>query len=250
MHQFDHKGVGDLVSDIDRRADQAVTEVLRRYSDSSILSEELHPSAAELDDIWIVDPLDGTSAYLMQAGNHYPAVLIAKYRDGATRLGVAHFPLTGEWFYAQEAMGAFKNGDRLEIPETPRATLKNSWVEMNQFGDAGLETPQFAQLRNELRSRSGASLVTTTVPNSGVALRIAESKTRLVAAIHDNRADHVKQAAWDVAAPQLILQEAGGVFVNLRGQVYDPFCSEVIVVARHRDVASEVISLIQPVLGT
>ncbi len=247
LRGFDRKSIGDLVSEVDRHADQLITETLRKYSDIPILSEELSPEIEACDEMWIVDPLDATNAYLMQAGDQYPAVLIAKYAGGKTELGVAYFPLTGEWFYAQEGCCAWKNGQRLKISEAPPANLRNSWVEMNQYGDASLETSAFALLRQVLRSEGGASLVTTTVPNSGVALRIAESKTGLVAAIHDNRADHVKQAAWDLAAPQLILQEAGGVFMNLDGQRTDPFRAEVTLVVRNEKIAEEIIRLLQPV---
>lgn len=245
LKNFDHKGVGDLVSEIDQLADQAVKQTLQKYSALPILSEELSPYKPDADEMWIVDPLDGTSAYLMQAGDHYPSVLIAKWAHEQTQLGVAYFPLTDEWFYAASGCCAWKNGQRLKVDSHPPATLKNGWVEMNQFGDSSLETVEFARLRQVLRSQSGASLVTTTVPNSGVALRIGESKTRLVAAIHDNRADNVKQAPWDIAAVQLILQEAGGVFMNLAGERTDPFLAEVTIVARHESIAREIIELMQ-----
>jgi fructose-1,6-bisphosphatase/inositol monophosphatase family enzyme len=179
----------------------------------------------------------------MQAGEHYPAVLIARYSGGQTTLGVAYFPLTDEWFYAQRGCCAWKNGKRLNNRLALEPELSSSWVEMNQYGDAAYETKDFVTLRNGLRSRGGASLVTTTVPNSGVALRIAEAKNGLVAAIHDNRADKVKQAAWDIAAVQLILEEAGGVFVNLSGDSIDPFQPEVMIVARTPEIAKRIIRL-------
>ena len=243
LHQIDQKGIGDLVSDVDRRADQAVTDTLRKYSDVPILSEELSPTADDCSDLWVVDPLDGTSAYLMQVGNQYPAVLIARYKNGRTEVGVAYFPLTSEWFYAQHGCGAWKNTRRLVADDASPMNLGESWVEMNQFGDSSLETADFAQLRDGLRSDGGASLVTTTVPNSGVALRIAESKTGLVAAIHDNRVDSVKQAPWDIAAPKLILEEAGGVFLNLERKPIDPFHAEVMIVARSAKIANEIIDI-------
>lgn len=243
LHQIDKKGIGDLVSSVDRMADEAIKKVLQEHDDTFILSEELNPEVGESDTLWIVDPLDGTSAYLMQVGDHYPAVLIARYSQGQTQLGVAYFPLTEEWFYAQRGCCAWKNGNRLNNALAEQPNLSTSWVEMNQFGDASLETREFAALRDGLRSHGGASLVTTTVPNSGVALRIAEAKTGLVAAIHDNRSDHVKQAAWDVAAVQLILEEAGGVFVNLDGRSIDPFRPEVMVVARTPEIAGQIIGL-------
>lgn len=236
------KGVGDLVSEVDRQADQAATEVLHSTGERvPILSEELRPDTPDADEMWIVDPLDGTGAYLMQVGPQFPAVLVAKREQGRTTCGVCLFPLTDEWFYAIRGQGAWRNGKELIVNEPRR--LKDVWVESNQYGDAALETKQFRALTEALRSERGAGLVTCNTAYSGVAARIAEGRTALSACIHDNRRDHVKQAPWDIAAPQLILEEAGGVYWNLEGKPVDPFVAEVIVVAQSAALADEVLQL-------
>lgn len=237
----ERKGVGDLVSEVDRLADEASSKVLRQFSQFPILSEELNHDISERDNLWIVDPLDASSAYLMQAGREYPSVLIALRLNGETQLGVTYFPLTGEWFYAQRSRGAWKNGRRLVCNSDE--SLSDIWVEMNQYGASEYETEYFANLRRLLRSTSGAQLVTSNVPHSGVAVRIAERRSSLAAAIHDNNPAKVKQAAWDIAAPQIILEEAGGVFLNPHGKVTDPFVAEPIIVARTAEIAQRIIEL-------
>lgn len=244
FHTIDKKGVGDFVSEVDRLADHACCGVLSAKTDCAILSEELHPDLASgVEDFWIVDPLDATSAFLMQAGRQFPAVLIGKYEQGKSVLGVGHFPLTGEWFYGYRDLGAFKDAAPLTVPQSP-CQLDEVWVEMNQYGDSKYETEAFKTLRNRLRTADGARMVTTTVPNSGVALRVAESDTGLAAAIHDNRTEKIKQAPWDVAPVKLILEEAGGVFVNLAGKPIDPFVPEVSVIARNQSLADQIIALL------
>ena len=86
-------------------------------------------------------------------------------------------------------------------------------------------------------------MVTTTVPNSGVALRVAAAETGLAAAIHDNSAAKIKQAPWDVVPMKLLVEEAGGVFLNLEGKPIDPFVAEVSVVAQSRHLAEQIIRL-------
>ena len=239
--EVERKGVGDLVSEVDRLADEASSKVLRQFSQFPILSEELNHDLSERDNLWIVDPLDASSAYLMQAGREYPSVLIALRLNGETQLGVTYFPLTSEWFYAQRSRGAWKNGRRM-VCNTDES-LSDIWVEMNQYGASEYETEYFANLRRLLRSTSGAQLVTSNVPHSGVAVRIAERRSSLAAAIHDNNPAKVKQAAWDIAAPQIILEEAGGVFLNPHGKVTDPFVAEPIIVARTAEIAHRIIEL-------
>ncbi|QDU91554.1 Inositol-1-monophosphatase [Pirellulimonas nuda] len=249
MHSVERKGVGDLVSDIDRRADRAALEVLRSGSCAEILSEELNPnlpagqSPAAISDLWIVDPLDATSAFLMHVGPQYPSVLIARRRGGRTHAGVAYFPLTGEWFYAVEMLGAFKNGAPLTAP-SEQPLLADSWVEMNPYGEAALETEFFTHCRAALRSPAGAGLVTAGVPNAGIGLRCLEGLSHLALVVHDNRPQSVKQGPWDIAAVQLIVEEAGGVMLSPRLERTCPFRAEPILIAPHRGLIEEVINLV------
>ena len=112
LHDIESKGVGDLVSEVDKNADVAIAEVLTRYSTLPILSEESSPTIADgVSDFWVVDPLDATSAFLTQAGPQYPSVLINRQQRAVTTSSVVYFPLTDEWFYAAKGSGAWKDGD-------------------------------------------------------------------------------------------------------------------------------------------
>ncbi|MCA9172857.1 MAG: inositol monophosphatase [Planctomycetales bacterium] len=240
---FEAKGVGDLVSEVDREADRQATRAIRRHSGAPILSEELQPEVnRNCDDLWIVDPLDGSGAYLMRVSRELPSVLVARRRRGETVCGVCLFPLTGEWFYAVRGQGAWKNGQPLRIAGSA-PSLSEVWVETNRYGDARHETPRFQRLTEKLRSPRGAGLVTCNTAYSGVAVRIAEGRSSLAAAIHDNCPQRVKQAAWDIAAPQLILEEAGGVFWNFAGKPADPFGGEPLLLARSQQMAEEILAL-------
>ena len=241
LNVVEQKGVGDLVSEVDREADRAACDILRAASVLPILSEELNADQTTSDDMWIVDPLDGSSAYLMSAGPHFPAALIALRENGATRLGVVYFPLTDQWFYAEKNCGAWHNGNRLLCGTGD--SLSDVWVEMNQYGDANLETNYFRNLKERLRSDDGARMVTSTVPHSGVAMRIAIGDSLLAAAIHDNNPACTNHAAWDIAAPQIIMEEAGGVFLNPDGLPTSPFETRPIIVSRSLKLAQEIIAL-------
>ena len=67
LNVVEQKGVGDLVSEVDREADRVACDILRAASELPILSEELNADQSTTNDMWIVDPLDGSSAYLMSA---------------------------------------------------------------------------------------------------------------------------------------------------------------------------------------
>lgn len=241
VHKIDAKGVGDLVSQVDFEADKAATAILRSANpELTIISEELNPDAGdESTDCWVVDPLDGTTAYLMKAGPQFSSVLIALRHSSETTLGMVYFPLTDEWFYASRGHGAFKNGKRLELAATTWS-LSDCWVEMNQYGDSQFESEFFASAKTALRSTRGAQIVTSTFPHAGVAMRILEQNSRLAIAIHDNNADNLKQGPWDIAANQVIFEEAGGVFCNPDGDRTSPFVAEPIIIAPNKSLADAV----------
>ena len=243
LHKMEAKGVGDFVSDIDRQADQAAQQILSTDpKNTPVLSEEISPILDPGEtNFWIVDPLDGTSAFLFRTGRTYSSVLVAKRQNNKTDLGVIFFPMTEEWFYAERGQGAFRNEESLVIHEP--GELKTGWVELNQYGDSAFESDFFGTLRNRLRTQNGAALVTQSAPYSGVAMRIAESNNSLVAAIHDNNPESVKQAAWDIAAPQCVLSEAGGLFINRDGNPIDPFQPEPFIVARSQKIADQILQL-------
>lgn len=240
-NQIESKDLGDLVSEIDINADRAACEVLRQHSDLPIVSEELHSDLSGLSDAWIVDPLDASSAFLMQAGPQFPAVLIALQSNHQTRLGVVLFPITGEVFYAQLGRGAWHDGKRLICGE--HDSLSRSWVEMNHYGNHQWETEFFQELWERLRTEHGAQVVTSSLPYSGVAVRIAQGGGVPAVAIHDNNPQHPKQGPWDIAAPQLVLEEAGGVFLNPRGERTNLWKTEPMIVARSRELGQQVLDL-------
>lgn len=240
VHTIDSKGVGDLVSQVDFEADRAATDVLTRHSEFPIMSEELSP---EVDDtqqkMWVVDPLDGTTAYLMGAGTHFSSVLVSLCENGQPTLGLTYFPLSDEWFYACKGEGAWKNGQPLKLA-TQEFRLSEAWVEMNQYGDASFETEFFRLAKRGLRSTQGARIVTSTFPHAGVAMRIVEQANGLCAAIHDNSPHSLKQGPWDIAANQIIFEEAGGFFLNPKLERSSPFVAEPIIVTPTRELAEEI----------
>ena len=244
VHQTKAKGVGDLVSKVDLDADRAATKILESDSDRLlILSEELNPTAAnEQQDMWIVDPLDASTAYLMKAGPQYPSVLIAKRINGQTQLGIVYCPLSEEWFYAVKGEGAWKDGKPLQVPNN-KIELSDCWVEMNQYGDQRFETPFFRSTKSALRAPGGAKIVTSNFPHASVAMRIAEPSSRLSIAIHDNNPASLKQGPWDIAANQIIFEEAGGVFVNPDGDRTCLFRAEPIIIAPSMHLATQVVEI-------
>lgn len=239
------KGIGDLVSEIDEKADQVISQMIRIHKPTdSIVSEELQPDASHIGTgrTWFVDPLDGTAAFLFRVGTDVPSVLIALAEGDVFKLGIIHFPLTGAWFYALRDHGAYHDGEQLLAKEAP-TLLSEAWVEMNHYGDSRYESPAFALLRERLRQPGGACLVTTPVPHSGLAMKLFGAGPKLGAIIHDNNPAKLKQGPWDTAAPQAIVEAAGGAFLNLTGERYNLREPQPLVIAANPAIAKAIVTL-------
>ena len=243
---------GDLVSIVDKEADTVILSHLRRRRpDDLILSEELNPDTkcSPNERLWIVDPLDGTVGFLFRASPEYPSTLVALRVGGQTLVSVVWFGVVGQIYYAVRGGGAFHNGQPLHVPlESRHISLKEAWVDMNHYSDVAFESEEFCRLRGILRTAGkGARLVTTLPAHSGIACYIARGEKRVHAIIHDNNPLSVKQGPWDAAAPQLVLEEAGGVFLDGRtGQPYDPLApASIIVAAINRTLAQEIMNLMK-----
>lgn len=243
LQNIERKGYGDLVSEVDRNCDRSFQESFRvAFPDVAILSEEISPDTPhEVRKLLILDPLDGTSAYLYGVASSIPSVMAAIRTNGVITCSVVYFPLTEELFYAEKGKGAFKDSERLHCNDSE---LTNSWVEMNQYSNCIYESEVFKKLRTTLRSGNGAQLVTTLPANSGLGLRITEGvngKQKISAIVHDNGREMLKQGPWDVAPILLIVEEAGGVVVNFEGLPYNMFAPEPFIVAASMKLAKEII---------
>lgn len=235
------KKLRDIVTEVDLRSNELVCGYLRRlFPAYGLISEESPPQPSAQDGrTWLIDPLDGTAAFYYEAGRHIPSVMIALLEAGEARASVVYFPMSDELFYAEKGRGAFKNGECLSVSGESRE-LASGRVAMNHYSNSAYDTPEFVELHRRLRSADGAGLVTIEAPHSGMACRLLEKGSLLLAVVHDNNPRSPKQEPWDVKPVQLIVEEAGGFYGNLKGERYDTATPELIVIARSREIAEKI----------
>src|SRR5262249_12933677 len=115
---WEEKSAFDFVSDIDRRAEQALTEVIaQRHADARVLGEEFSPTmdgGAGL--VFVADPLDGTTNFLH--GIPWYAVSIAAMVDSELAAGAVLNVANGELFTATAGGGARLNGQPVSVSKT------------------------------------------------------------------------------------------------------------------------------------
>lgn len=190
------------VTAADRAAEQLVRELIEaRFPNDAILGEEFGETKAGATRRWIVDPIDGTRSYVH--GVPLFGVLLALEENDEPVIGVIHFPALNETVWAGAGEGCWFNGRRALVSDTVRVedalVLTTSYESIEQTGYG----PGWDRVRNR------AGLVRTWGDCYGHAL-VATGRAE---AMFDPL-----MSPWDAAALQPIIEEAGGVFSDWKGQ--------------------------------
>ena len=104
------------VTEADVRCELAIREILEaRFPSHGFYGEETGLHRKEAESLWIVDPIDGTKAFVRE----YPmfSTQIALMREGEFVLGVSSAPIYGELAYAERGCGAFLNGRPMSVSD-------------------------------------------------------------------------------------------------------------------------------------
>lgn len=190
-----HKGAIDLVTDIDRRAEEAVRAVLAAGTpDIPVLGEEGGGGPASVR--WVVDPLDGTTNFVH--GFPWYACSVALEVDGRSVVGVVFEAVRGRAFTARRGGGAFVDGVRLAVSRTEalqHALIGTGFPYDRATRAAALLAP-VQRVLEQTRGirRTGAASLDLAYVAAGALDAFFE---------HD-------LAPWDVAAGALLVEEAGG----------------------------------------
>ena len=167
------------------------------------LSEETSDDPVRLDSelVWIVDPIDGTRAFL--SGHPDWSIAVALLRAGTPVLGAVFAPATGRFYEAVAGQGATLDGRPIRVSDG--TALEGARV-------TGPKPMQERLLKGAERlGARPAVTVIERVPSLALRVaRVAEGAIDLGLVSKDSR-------DWDLAAADLILREAGGVVCDLDG---------------------------------
>ena len=190
------------VTEADRAVENAVAERLAfARPDHALVGEEFGVRGSESARArWIVDPIDGTKNYVR--GIPVFATLLALEVDGEIVAGVASAPALGRRWYAARGEGAFADGERIRV-----STISSLGdVHLSDSGLEGWQTAgrlaQLCDLAQECaRSRGFGDFWQHMLVAQGSVDVAIEPEVEL----------------WDLAALQVIVEEAGGRFSDLGG---------------------------------
>ena len=194
-----------VVTEADRAAEALLVAGLREAAPEILVVAEEEVAAGATFAVspcfWLVDPLDGTREFA-DGGNDF-AVNIGLVRDSRVVLGVVGVPATGELFGGIVGVGAWKRLGGVRTPVQARTVPAEGLTVLasRHHGDT-------ARLDAFLAGRVVAKTV-----NFGSSLKFC----RLAEGIADLYPRFGRTMEWDTAAPQAVLEAAGGTVRTLDG---------------------------------
>lgn len=214
--EVEKKFITDTYSEPVTLADTTASKIIVRgiadeFPDDAVLSEEEPDEVSRRlasSRVWIIDPLDGTKGFTEKMGDF--AVQIGLVVDGKPVVGVVYQPIGSRMFYARKGGGAFlsengTDGERLYVSnetEFEKMTIAVSRSHRSPKMSRVFEHYGFAK---EFRHGS-------------VGLKVGFI-ARQMADIYIHLSPYTKY--WDTAAPQAILEEAGGTLTDIFGREID-----------------------------
>jgi 3'(2'), 5'-bisphosphate nucleotidase len=201
------KSAGDPVTEADLAANRAVLALLGRTDGGTpVLSEESRDDAGRLghEEIWVVDPLDGTKEFLARNGEF--AVMVGLARGGRAVLGAVYLPAP-DVLYA----GIVGRGAWVERSGGPRESLRCVPADVSHLRMVGSRSHP-DRLLLAMQAVLG---VTDVEPAGSVGVkcgRIAEGRRD----VYIHPVPYLKE--WDTCAPEAVLRAAGGTVTDCRGE--------------------------------
>ena len=190
--QVSTKGPSDFVSNADIKAEKIIIEeLIKSKRNYSIISEEGENKIGnDKDNVWIIDPIDGTTNFLH--GIPHFAISIALKSKNEIVSGLIYDPIKDEMFYAEKNNGAYCNNQRIRV-----SNKKN--LENCLFATGGNQTEEIKIKKNIIIRKSGSAALDMAYVAAGKFDGYFQKNLNI----------------WDIASGIVLVKEAGGIVNNI-----------------------------------
>lgn len=234
LRRVETKGVNDLVSYVDKGAEQMIVDrLMELLPEAGYITEEgTNTTLGELYN-WIVDPLDGTTNFIHDLP--FYCVSIGLQKNEEVILGVVYDVTRSECFYAVKGGGAYCNETPIQV--SPALGLSSSLIATGFPYDGLGQTDAFLEVLKSLTENSHG-------------FRRLGSAALDLCYVACGRVDGYFQhnlKPYDVAGGIVIVQEAGGKVSDFKGEGDFIFGGEMV--ATNGTIHSELLDQVKPLLG-
>ena len=190
--QVSIKGPLDFVSNADTKAEKIIiSELSKSRKNYSIISEEDGSKVNEdKNNVWIIDPIDGTINFLHGIPHFAISIALKSYNEIVS--GVIYDPIKDEMFYAEKNNGAFCNNQRIKV-----SNKKN--LENCLFATGGTNINEINTKKDIMIRKSGSAALDMAYVAAGKFDGYFQKNLNI----------------WDIAAGIILVKEAGGIINDI-----------------------------------
>ncbi len=216
------------VTVVDQKVNQLVIDRLReKFPDHSVQGEEQNHTVTGSEYKWVCDPIDGTIAF----ANGIPTSVfsLGLMKNNQPVCGVIVDPFTDRVYSAEAGKGAFLNGSPIQVKDN---FLEGGVVGMTPWKDAQFDAIPLIQA---LQDRNAFVINLTSYANPAM----------LVAAGQLTAAIYIDNKLHDIYPAGLIVEEAGGIAMDLRGNKQDytqPIIGQIVT---NKKLLPEIVDLLK-----
>ena len=197
------------VTDADRAVETAIRQALAVHRpEDGLLGEEFGSDITGAKRYWVIDPIDGTKNFMRGVPTWACLIALVEVSENGTHnvvVGVASSPALSRRWFASSGAGAFVifNGNTKRISVSEVSAIEDASIAYSDFIGFGERLEPFQKMLSQAwRTRGMGDFWSHMLVAEG-AVDIAVEPTL---------------AVWDMAALDIIVREAGGVFTNTSGQ--------------------------------
>lgn len=228
--KIEYKGLNDLVSYVDKTAEQQLVAGLEKILPvAGFFTEEKTSTKIGQVYNWIIDPLDGTTNFIHGLPTFSISIALKEYDELVA--GVIYEVNLDECFYAWKGAPAYLNGNEIKVSNAP--TLEHSLLATGfpyyDFGKQEQYMKLFAEL---MRSCHGLRRI------GSAAVDLAYTACGRFEGFYEYNLN-----AWDIAAGIVIVKQAGGQVVNFKGG--DEVIETRELLATNGNITGEMLQFIQ-----
>jgi myo-inositol-1(or 4)-monophosphatase len=198
------ESISSIVTEVDISSEKVIMETIRQaFAEHNQLGEEGGFDNHGSDWTWVVDPLDGTSNYA--ASLPWFGVLIAVFNRQIPVMAGAYLPVDGVLYFAEQGKGTYRNDKRINIRPAQLSEIlfafSSDFTNDMVLLEKGLACYRFI-MSNSRNIRTTNSLMDM--------LYVLDGKF--------GGCINLFTKVWDIAAPWLLIKEAGGLLTGLDGK--------------------------------
>lgn len=187
-------------------ADIASEEAIKSYilsvfPDAEFIAEESDDTTSSYENVWIIDPIDGTTEF--SRGIDSWSILIAYAKNKEIVVGVCFFPVRKDLLYAEKSKGAFMNDALIKV--SALSDLRKALIGFSPF-----------RFFNEAERIKLISVLDNAMSSRGTVCSYSANNVAL--GRFDAYVGSPHNGIWDIAPFVPIVKEAGGKITDWNGE--------------------------------